>query len=92
MNGGYVMLDFAGIANGDTVSGLYNRCNNAIKSGKPIFISNLDISVYTCSHVLATHYAPTSDDVLSLGVATTLDGVGINIDISVSNTDVVTIE
>lgn len=43
MNGGYSMVDCAGLDLGNlgTVSGLYSQVKNAVKSNKPIYLYNL---------------------------------------------------
>lgn len=47
MVGGYVNVDFKGfnIDNGaspaDTISGIYNKCREAIKTKKPVFFKNI---------------------------------------------------
>lgn len=45
MNGGYVMIDAAGVdltaAEAKTVSGLFAKCEDAFKTGKPVFAYNV---------------------------------------------------
>lgn len=47
--GGYIILDFKG-ANppfddeGVVIDGIYNACENAIKTNKPVLVINLDLS------------------------------------------------
>lgn len=46
MNGGYVMLDAAGIdltaQSAKTVSGMFAKCQEAFDTGKPVFAYNLE--------------------------------------------------
>lgn len=84
MNGGYSMVDCAGLdlGNPGTVSGLYAQVKNAVKSDKPIYLYNLVNGEQAFTPIVAYGGVESSTSVFLSFFPITLH---------ISNSDVVTI-
>lgn len=55
MNGGYIMVDCTGLnlnkSTSQTVTGLYARAEEALATGKPVYVVNTNMSGAPCSPV-----------------------------------------
>lgn len=85
-NNGYVVVDCGGLNlladSSQTITGLYNRCKDAINSNKPIIASN-------CNYGANTPVTPIN--VFAITEGTTFIFTASILQIRVASTDVVTI-
>lgn len=60
LNSGYIFLDCGGInlssSSAQSLSGIYNRASAALKSGKPVILTNIKFGTKASSPISATLY------------------------------------
>lgn len=59
MNYGYIAVDFGGFAVGtesQTITGIYKRMSDALKTGKPIVVTNIKMNSYAASPIICASF------------------------------------
>lgn len=69
-NPGYVMIDFTGLnlnsSSKQTITGIYDKCEAAFATGKPIFVVNANMSGAACTPVSVVAWKE-GDDFIATG-------------------------